>query len=197
MNVFRELQLMLLMKKYNTDKIRNGLLDVYKNVFGNIRNKKISLLEIGVAKGGSVKFWADYFKHPESTIIGLDIALPNIFFPKKVIVYQCDQNNSEHLKEIAIKHGPFDIIIDDGSHLQKETMNCFNVLLDYVVAGGYYVIEDWAVGYSDKPKYKGMVNVITNIIENASRLKIEAFNVLLDYHKALAFFKKGTTGWKE
>ncbi len=185
------------MKKYDTDKFKNGLIDVYKDVFGNIRNKKISLLEIGVAQGGSIKFWADYFKHPESKIIGLDIALPNSSLPKKVIVYKCDQNDSKYLKQIAVTHGPFDIIIDDGSHRQKETMNCFNVLLDYVAVGGYYVIEDWAVGYFDDLRYKGMVNVITSIVEIAPKLKLEGLNIILDYHKALAFFRKGDVGWKE
>lgn len=203
--------------KYESDKFKNGFLVCeYLSLLDPLRYKKITLLEIGIGKGGSLEFWADYFKNPESKIVGIDINLPKVEkidikvprvgievklpivfltkkkgFSKNVIVYECDQNDSLGLKNIAEKHGPFDIIIDDASHQKIETENCFNVLFDHVIPGGYYVIEDWASGYWF---YPGMVEVVTNIIHRAPQLKIEGMNIILTPQKSIAFFKKGDTG---
>ena len=191
MTIEREIQ-------YDTDKFRNGLMFEYLSILAPLRYKKITLLEIGIFKGGSLRFWCDYFMNPESKIIGIDISPPEDKFRENVFIYKCDQSDHIKLKTIAEKYGPFDIIIDDGSHFREETQNCFDVLLDYVVPGGFYVIEDWAVGYwEDKPQYRGMVELITETIKNVPRLKIEGMKIILDKNKAIAFFRKGIEGWIE
>lgn len=96
------------------------------------------MLELGIDYGGSLLFWSDFFLHPSTRIIGLDINLPSgITFPRRVTIAQCDQNDSVALKKIAEQYGPFDIIIDDASHWKKETENSFNTLMQYVKPGGY------------------------------------------------------------
>lgn len=183
--------------QYESDKFQSGIIEEYLSRFNHLTTEKITLLEIGIYKGGSLSFWADYFKNPETKIIGIDINPPDVIFPSNVIVYQCNQNDTFKLRKIAEEHGPFNLIIDDGSHQRKETENCFKVLLDYVSTGGYYVIEDWAVGYwRDQPHFKGMVELVTKIIETTPQLKIEGMNVMLGPHKAIAFFQKGDTGWR-
>jgi cephalosporin hydroxylase len=184
------------MERFNTDKIENGLMCEYYSLLGALKYKKISLLEIGIGYGDSLKFWSNYFQHPESKIIGIDIRIPKVDFPENVTVYQCDQNNRSMLREIAELHGKFDVVIDDGSHRKKETETCFYTLMDYLAEGGFYVIEDWAVGYwKDKPQYLGMVELITDIIENAPQLTIEEMRITLAPSKAISFFRKGRSGW--
>ena len=201
--------------KYETDKFDNGLIWDYSTLLSPLKYKKITLMEIGVAVGGSIDYWADYLKHPDSKIVGVDCRLPKVdlidinltaagkkvklslfsterAFPKNVVIYECNQNDSQSLRAIAEKHGPFDIIIDDASHHKAETENCFNVLFDHVNLGGYYVIEDWNVGYRySESHYQGMVEVITNIVKHVPQLGIEEMNIILKQKKAVAFFRKG------
>jgi len=183
---------------FNTDKIANGLMENYKALLSPLQNKKISILEIGILEGESLHYWDDYFKHPETVIVGLDIHLPQVEFSSRVKVFQCDQNDNAGLRKIAEKYGPFDIIIDDGSHFRKETENSFRELFSQVAVGGYYVIEDWAVGYwREQPLYKGMVELISEIINKIPELSISESRIVLEKNKALAFFRRGETGWQE
>jgi len=64
---------------YETDKIRHGYLDVYDADRAPWIDKEITLLEIGVYRGGSLKLWRDYF--PRGTIVGIDRKLPQHFRP--------------------------------------------------------------------------------------------------------------------
>jgi hypothetical protein len=123
------------------------------------------------------------------TITGLDIKLPPVEFPRKITVYNCDQNDIEGLKVIADKHGPFDIIVDDGSHELKETANCFSTLWKYVNPDGFYIIEDWSVGYIGM-QFAGMSEYIAGIIKEAVGYNIREFWVHWDKKSATAIFRK-------
>ena len=46
--------------------------EVYDRHFSRMRNKKINVLEIGAAHGGSIEMWNDYF-HGNATIYSVDI----------------------------------------------------------------------------------------------------------------------------
>jgi 23S rRNA U2552 (ribose-2'-O)-methylase RlmE/FtsJ len=46
--------------------------DVYERYFSKFRNKKITIVEIGVYQGGSLQMWRKYFGN-EATIWGIDI----------------------------------------------------------------------------------------------------------------------------
>jgi hypothetical protein len=189
---------------YDTDKVTTGLLAEYQSRFADLRDRPVKLLELGVARGGSLRFWADHFRAPETRIVGVDRTLPDVQLPANVALERCDQMDSTGLSALASTHGPFDIVVDDASHRTKETRRSFEVLWPHVVVGGTYVIEDWAVGYwpkrwRDPPRlrrgYRGMVRVITDIVERVPALQIEGFEVLLAPHKAMAFFRKGEQGW--
>ena len=191
-----------------TDKVQNGFVDTYRSLFQGLMDQPVRLLEIGVFKGGSLLLWDLLFQHPQARIIGIDMALPDIELPERVSMVPCDQNDSEGLKTIAREHGPFDIVIDDGSHYARETRNTFNVLIGHVCPGGYYVIEDWCVGYwSDMQKsgilppafkkihrreFDGMAKVITDIMENAIRWQIRGLNIQVEDKQCFACFQKAT-----
>jgi hypothetical protein len=173
-----------------TGKYASGLIGVYKKEFRRFKYKKNSILEIGIDNGGSLLFWSKYFKHPGSRITGIDIDLPAIKFPHRVTTRICDQNDSESLRRIAEELGPFDIIIDDGSHFTRETKNCFNTLFSHLTPEGLYVIEDWSIGYMGG-KFSGMVEVVTDIINKAPSLGIVSFKVILNEGATAIFQKKG------
>ena len=57
--------------KYKSDKYRHQYYKVYDLFLTQKKNRKLNILEIGVADGSSIKAWSDYFKY--SKIIGVDI----------------------------------------------------------------------------------------------------------------------------
>jgi cephalosporin hydroxylase len=172
-------------------KYKANLTGEYKSLFRYMKFKKIKLLELGIDYGGSLLFWSDFFIHPKTKITGADIAFPvTKTFPRRVSVVQCDQNDSASLIKIAEEHGPFDIIIDDASHFTKETDNSFKTLIPYVISGGYYIIEDWYVDYMGK-EYRGMNDVVANIMLNAPKYSIKSLRIIANI-STLACFRGST-----
>jgi cephalosporin hydroxylase len=190
---------------YDTDKVATGLLAEYQTRFAHLCDRPVKLLELGIARGGSLLFWAYYFRARETRIVGVDRKLPKTPLPASITMECCDQMDRTGLSALATAHGPFDIVVDDASHRTRETRRSFEVLWPHVAVGGTYVIEDWAVGYWPKKRrylprlpargYRGMVQVVTGIVERVPALQIESFEVLLAPHKAMAFFRKGEQGW--
>ena len=63
---------------------------------------------------------------------------------------------------------------------------------------GYYVIEDWGVGYwRDRQNVFGdssgntMVTLVTDIMNSIPNAPISGYQIILDTNKSLAFFRKG------
>lgn len=177
------------------DKFKQRLIFEYWPIIEKIKKEKLIILEIGIDQGYSLKYWEHYFRHPDTRIIGIDINIPKEKYSKKVTMHQCDQNDRNGLLKIAEKYGPFNIIIDDGSHLKKETENCFKVLWDYVVPGGHYIIEDWIPWAGEVIKYISKNKTYLKIADEKIILK-ETKHLLDSYisisipGNAIAFYKK-------
>ena len=56
--------------------------------------------------------------------------------------HRADQGSADDLAALCAKEGPFDVIIDDGSHLSFHQLFTFHHLFDALKDGGIYVIED-------------------------------------------------------
>jgi hypothetical protein len=136
---------------YETDKIRFGYLDAYDKILVPWVDKSVTLLELGVYRGGSLKLWRDYF--PRGTIIGIDRKLPEHFVRgERIHIFEGNQADKAFLSAVANETAPdgFDIIIDDASHIGKKVKRTFWHLFDhYLKSGGLYAIEDWGTGYQD------------------------------------------------
>ena len=136
---------------YDSDKIKHGYLGVYDPVLTRWIDKEITLLEVGVHRGGSLRLWRDYF--PRGTIIGIDRRLPEHFQPEERIqIFEGSQGDKAFLSKVAnmTAQDGFDIIIDDASHIGEKTKGTFWHLFDHhLKPGGLYAIEDWGTGYLD------------------------------------------------
>ena len=62
-------------------------------------------------------------------------------------IYQLDQSSRSDLSQLVEKEGPFDIIIDDGSHINSHQIFTFKALFGSLKDGGTYVIEDTQTSY--------------------------------------------------
>ena len=77
------------------------------------------ILEIGVLRGASLRLWKSYFHHSNTSLIGVDIAPECARFDAPsdgIHVRIGSQADSEFLARVVDEFGPFDLIIDDGSH---------------------------------------------------------------------------------
>jgi hypothetical protein len=140
--------------RFGTDKWANfhWYAPHYERYFAPLRTKPIRLLEIGIGGyqredmgGESLRVWQRYF--PRGLVYGLDIfPKPGVYGPRMRAV-QGDQSDPEFLDELGRRLGPFDIVIDDGSHINDHVKTSFGSLFPHVRAGGLYVIEDLQTSY--------------------------------------------------
>ena len=144
--------------KFGTDKssLHHDYLSFYERFFEEFRNEKIKVLEIGVFGGASLEVWEAYF--PNAVIIGADIDPGVPRFPgSRVIVEILDQSNVEELVNLGVKHGPFDIIIEDGSHQWEHQITSLRTLFPFLRPGGFYVVEDLQTNYgAQETNYRGV-----------------------------------------
>ena len=121
--------------------------DIYKENFSKYKNKKITILEIGVLNGGSLKMWQNYFS-PDSLIVGIDIIPKCKKYEKDNIkVYIGDQTDKNFLSSVIKGIGKPDIIIDDGGHTSNQQIISFNYLFGHLNDKGIYLVEDTHASY--------------------------------------------------
>ena len=139
-----------LFKKYKSDKYEHKYSEVYDNFFLNLKDKKLKILEIGVADGSSIKAWSDFFK--KSTIIGFDIKKidlkKNKLIRDNIEIHCGSQIDKAFINSLILKYGKFDIIIDDGSHFPKHVIKTFDLLFNSLANNGIYFVEDTQTSYN-------------------------------------------------
>jgi 8-demethyl-8-alpha-L-rhamnosyltetracenomycin-C 2'-O-methyltransferase len=127
--------------RYPTDKNtghRYG--PVYEELLAPIRDQAWAVLEIGVARGGSLRVWRDYF--PKATVVGLDIDPSARFIDDRIVCVTGDQAAPYIVRQVGDNYGPFDLIVDDGSHKIGDQMTSLLNLWEHLAADGVYVVED-------------------------------------------------------
>ena len=117
--------------------------DIYEHIFsGYDLNKNVNILEIGVDTGTGMELLQKVF--PNAHICGLDIreltsTVGNVWIG--------DQKDPKLLDEITLNEGPFDIVIDDGSHIMEDQIKTFEYLFPKINPGGIYIVEDTHTSY--------------------------------------------------
>jgi hypothetical protein len=136
--------------KHNTDKATpgHGYTRWYERLFSPLRNTPLTLVEIGIWEGASLRMWRDYFPH--ATIVGVDNADRNIQIDNTQVVI----SGQDHPSLPALLPTPIDILIDDASHINALTIKTFQNLWRLVAPGGFYIIEDLQTSY-DAVHYDG------------------------------------------
>lgn len=130
----------------------------YTNLLEKFRYSNIRVLEIGVFHGQSLAAWRHVFPNAYS-IVGIDI-------DSNCKVHENPDNgcwveigsqaDPEFLRKVSEKHGPFDFIIDDGSHYNLHVFASFETLFPLLNDKGLYIVEDTICykvqGYLDSSK---------------------------------------------
>lgn len=124
----------------------------YERFLGEMRGQPVRVLEIGIGgyddpqKGGSsLRMWKSYF--PRGLIHGLDLHDKSGLEESRIKIFQGSQADLDVLKRVEKEAGPFDIIIDDGSHLNEHVPVTFKALFPGLKEGGLYFVEDTQTSY--------------------------------------------------
>jgi len=166
---------------------------IYDREFSEYRGKNTRILEIGVYKGASLRLWKKFFGD-KSTVVGIDIdencrSLGDA--ENGIQVRIGSQTDESFLNAVALEFGPFDIIIDDGSHAASHQIASFNILFHKALEeNGTYFIEDLEGNYwGDKT---GQLDQRVSTIDLLKTL-IDAQNIVFEEHSYSDFFISGRT----
>ena len=124
----------------------------YQKHFWTLRNRPISLLEIGVgghadpaAGGQSLRMWKAFF--PKGRIYGIDLHDKRAHEEDRIRIFQGSQADPDFLRGVIDEIGSPDIIIDDGSHICEHVSVSFQTLFPLLRENGIYAIEDLQTSY--------------------------------------------------
>ena len=144
---------------------------IYERHLAEYRNKTITVLEIGVSKGGSLQMWSNFFG-PLATIVGIDID-PQCKGHEGdgIHVRIRNQSDANFLDQIVKEFGIPDIVIDDGSHKMDDIISSFQYLYPKLPKNGTYIVEDLHTAYWEEfggglNNPNTFINVAKNFIDS-------------------------------
>jgi len=124
----------------------------YERHLSRFRDRQITFVEIGVGGyhdpdlgGESLRMWKRFF--PRALIHGVDITDKSPHHEPRITTWVADQSDPDSLTALAEKLGPFDVIVDDGSHVNDHVVTSFEALFPHLRDGGVYVVEDLQTAY--------------------------------------------------
>jgi len=127
---------------------------IYDWLFAPYKDKEINLLEIGIANGGSMYLWNDYF--PKAAIAGID--KDKLYDHDIMARYErlCPIIGNAYSEELVSNLPELDIVIDDGPHNEETWTKFLQLYIPKVKPGGVLVIEDIHL-LEVIPKFKDLV----------------------------------------
>lgn len=127
--------------------------EIYDRHLSRWRGTDVRVLEIGTFRGGGLDALRTYLG-PQARLVGADIdPVAADVARRRHTVELGDQTDLEFLRAVHDKHGPFDVVIDDGGHTMQQQLVSAEFLLPLVAEGGVYVVEDTHTSYW--PAYGG------------------------------------------
>lgn len=121
----------------------------YERAFRELREKPISLLEIGVQNGGSLEIWSEYFPNAVK-LVGCDVnpdCARLTFDDPRIVVLVGDASSEATAAQVLATSPAFDIVIDDGSHTSGDIATAFARYFPRVNDGGVFAAEDMHCSY--------------------------------------------------
>ena len=154
-----------------TDKASFGhnYVEKYERQLSEYKDKPFKLLEIGIDKGYSIKMWKEYFTKAE--IYAIDIIDKTEYAEDRVNILVGSQNDVKFLEDTNKQFGPFDVIIDDGSHINEDMTISFVTLFPLLKPGGLYIVEDLHACYwpwVQKNVDANFTNVIKQLLDHTN-----------------------------
>ena len=145
--------------RYKSDKVWQGKFEkVYAHIFKEIVPDPKNILEIGIGSknkrylsymgeneitGGSIRAFKSLFPQANIVAADIDIELKNKFLEESIELFYVDQTNEDTVIDLFEKfEHTFDLIIDDGLHLESSNLLILKHGLDKLSPKGCMIIED-------------------------------------------------------
>jgi hypothetical protein len=126
---------------------------IYDRHLARWRGTDVRVLEIGTFRGGGLDALRAYLG-PDARLVGADIdQVAADVARRRHVVELGDQTDPDFLRAVHEKHGPFDVVIDDGGHSMQQQLVSAEALIPLVADGGVYIVEDTHTSYW--PEYDG------------------------------------------
>jgi Methyltransferase domain len=171
---------------YHTDKVAQGYMPAYLDIAADL-GPAARVCELGVFSGGSLAAWQQIF--PRGLVAGVDIN-PGAGWPDGTIRIVASQDDPALPALLAGYSPEWDLIVDDASHDGTLTAAALDHLWPLVAPGGFYVIEDWFVGFADYTgacKSPAMLGVARGLLE---RLRPGTDTEWVSYRYGMAVIRK-------
>ena len=162
--------------EYGTDKSseKHNYCVKYEKYLPFKRHEQINIMEIGILDGKSLLTWKEYFYR--SNILGIDINPDCKQYEDKennISVEIGSQDDFVFLNEVMREYGKFDMILDDGSHMNEHVIYSFEHLFESLKSGGVYVVEDCHTSYYDdygggRYKQGSMIEYFKGIVDEVN-----------------------------
>jgi len=130
---------------------------VYSTLFAPLKNKEIKMAEIGIAGGGSVIMWWNYFKNPKARLCFFDRDenflqnIRNMRFPREPYLGLIDVRvEGDTARALGAVDGLYDIVLDDSSHDFNDQIRIVKESWPLIKPGGYMIVEDIFRAESEK-----------------------------------------------
>jgi Methyltransferase domain len=124
----------------------NHYFEIYDRHLAVYRGRPVRVLEIGVYRGGGLEMLRQYLG-PDARLVGIDIDEVAAAAAGNHTVELGDQADPEFLRRVAEKHGPFDVVIDDGGHTMVQQIASVETLFPLLNEGATYLVEDTHTSY--------------------------------------------------
>lgn len=124
--------------------------DIYERHFERFRDRAPVMVEIGVAGGGSLAMWKEYFGS-DARIVGVDInPACKSHEAEGIEVFVGSQDDPALWRDVLSKYPSIDIVLDDGSHQMDHMISTFEQVYRHVNPHGVYMVEDAHTCYWEK-----------------------------------------------
>ncbi len=144
------------------------------------------VFDMGILQAGSVVLYDQIFQL--NKIVAIDLMKEPVDALTKYIeqrnkynsikpyygINQADRTAMESILSTEFSEKDIDFIVDDASHLYRETREAFNISFPYLKAGGRYIIEDWGWAHWSNEPWQTAANPFGKS-EAMSNLLIELF----------------------
>ena len=122
----------------------NHYFEVYDRHLARFKDTQFRMLEIGTARGGSIRMWREWLgARFEHHCVDIDASVAGFHAPSRNTYAHCgNQSDPQLLARLVAETGGFDVVLDDGSHVVAEQLVSFHALFPSLRPGGVYIVED-------------------------------------------------------
>jgi 23S rRNA U2552 (ribose-2'-O)-methylase RlmE/FtsJ len=121
--------------------------EIYDRHFARFRGTDVHVVEVGVAHGGSLRMWKEYFGS-KAHIYGVEVEpTAKTLEEPQIEILIGDQADADFLLSVVRSVPRIDILIDDGGHGMRQQEVTFRTLFPHISAEGVYLCEDMHTSY--------------------------------------------------